>query len=134
MSIIVDKLKSVPDLLHLNGCVTSQIRDAQQALGIVFPEEYVEYVKEFGAVSFYGAEWTGLNVSGSLNVVTATMQERRLDSSFPNDVFLLENIGVDGLMIVMGEDGKIYSFQHGKKAFLYNSLCEYLDFCVNRKK
>ena len=134
MSIIVDKLKSVPDLLHLNGCVTSQIRDAQQALGIVFPEEYVEYVKEFGAVSFYGTEWTGLNVSGSLNVVTATMQERRLDSSFPNDVFLLENIGVDGLMIVMGEDGKIYSFQHGKKAFLYNSVCEYLDFCVNRKK
>ena len=57
MSNIVEKINAVPDLVHLTGCVTSQVIEAQKALNIAFPEEYIEYVKKFGVISFYGTEW-----------------------------------------------------------------------------
>lgn len=134
MSKIVEKLNAVPNLFHLTGCVTSQIKEAQKSLNLEFPAEYMEYVKTFGAVSFYGTEWAGLNVDGNLNVVTATMQERHLDSNFPKDCFVVENVGIDGLLTLMGQNGKIYSYRRGKKNFLCDTLCEYLDICVSRSK
>lgn len=134
MSKIVEKLNAVPNLFHLTGGVTSQIKEAQKSLNLEFPAEYIEYVKTFGAVSFYGTEWTGLNVDGNLNVVTATKQERHLDSNFPNDCFVVENIGIDGVLTLMGQNGKIYSYRRGKKSLLCDTLCEYLDICVSRNK
>lgn len=131
---IVERLNAVPNLFHLTGCVASQINEAQESLNLEFPSEYIEYVKAFGAVSFYGTEWTGLNVGGNLNVVTATEQERHLDSSFPNDCFVVENIGIDGVLTLMGQNGKIYSYQQGEKRLLCDSLCKYLDICVSRSK
>lgn len=134
MSKIVEKLNAIPNLFHLTGCVTSQIKEAQKSLNLEFPAEYIEYVKTFGAVSFYGTEWTGLNVEGNLNVVTATKQERLLDSNFPNNCFVVENVGIDGVLTLMGQNGKIYAYQQGKKGLLCDTLCEYLDICVSRSK
>ena len=134
MSKIVEKLNAVPNLFHLTGCVTSQIKEAQKSLNLEFPAEYIEYVKTFGAVSFYGTEWDGLYVDGNLNVVTATKQERDLDSNFPNDCFVVENVGIDGVLTLMGQNGKIYTYQQGKKSLLCDTLCEYLDLCIARKK
>lgn len=134
MSNIVDKLNTIPNLFHLKGCVTSQIQKAQKALNLEFPAEYIDYIKAFGAVSFYGTEWTGLNVDGALNVVTATNEERQLDSSFPADCFVVENIGIDGLLTLMDKNGKLYSYQSGKKTLLCDTLIEYLDICLERHK
>ena len=134
MSNIVEKINAVPDLVHLTGCVTSQVIEAQKALNIAFPEEYIEYVKKFGVISFYGTEWTGLNVEGNLNVVTATEQERHLDNTFPKDCFVVENIGIDGVFTIMDENGKIFSYQRGEKRLLCDTLCEYLEICTSRKK
>lgn len=132
MSKLVTKLKNVPNLFHLKGCLTSQVSNAQKSLNVLFPEEYIDYVKTFGAVSFYGTEWTGLNIDGSLNVVTATKQERQLDHKFPLDCFVLENIGIDGMLTIMNQNGQIYSYQQGQKRLLCKSLCEYLDICLSR--
>ena len=59
MSKIVEKLNAVPNLFHLTGCVTSQIKEAQKSLNLEFPAEYMEYVKTFNAVSFSGTGWAG---------------------------------------------------------------------------
>ncbi len=134
VSNIVNKLNGVPNLLHLEGCVTSQIKEAQKVLNLEFPLEYIEYVKMFGVVSFYATEWTGLNVEGALNVVDATIRERQLDRTFPQKYFVLENVGIDGILTLMDESGKIYSYQCGNKALLCNSLEEYLDICLARNK
>ncbi len=56
-------------------------------LGITFPDEFIDYVKEYGAISFYGTEWMGLNVDGYINVVDATKQERDINDDFPSDCF-----------------------------------------------
>ena len=95
---IVEKIKKIDKLYHAKGCTTSQLKEAQSELGLDFPEEFIDYVKEYGAISFYGTEWTGLNVDGYLNVVEVTKQERELNSAFPTDCFVLENQAIDGLI------------------------------------
>ena len=129
---IVDEIKKVPKLYHTKGCKTSQIKDAQKMLGITFPEEYVDYVKEYGAISFYGTEWMGLNVDGYLNVIEATMQERKINNYFPTDCFVIENLGIDGIITIADEKGVVYSLQYSKKEKICNSITEYLKLCLNR--
>lgn len=128
---IIDKIRSIPNLCHLSGCKTNQIKAAQKKLDLEFPDEYIEYVKEYGVISFYGTEWTGLNVEGYLNVVDATESERKIDKDFPIDCFVLENQAIDGLLILVDSKGNVYSYQSGKKPMLIcKSMIEYLDICV----
>lgn len=134
MSNIIAKIKDIPNLYHATGCTTRQLKDAQNELGIEFPEEYIDYVKEYGAISFYGTEWIGLNVDGYLNVVEVTKQERALNYAFPVDCFVVENQGIEGLIVISDEKGCIYSFQYDKKEFLCESLVAYLEICIARKK
>lgn len=129
---IVEKIKKIPKLYHAKGCTTSQIKEAQNVLGLTFPDEYIDYVKEYGAISFYGTEWMGINVDGYLNVVDATKQERELNESFPMDCFVIENLGIDGIVTVSDEKGVIYSLQYAKKEKLCDSLSDYLDICALR--
>lgn len=132
MSTIVDKLNAVPNLLHLSGCTRAQIDEAEQALGLTFPEAYVSYVTAFGTIAFHATEWTGLNVGGHLNVVTATEQERKLDSDFPRDAFVLENLAIDGNLAIMRQDGRVYAYRHGTERVWDASLEDYLDRCLAR--
>ena len=45
MADIIEKLAEIPQLYHAQGCTDSQIADAEQTLGITFPEEFKTYVK-----------------------------------------------------------------------------------------
>lgn len=129
---IVDEIKKIPNLYHAKGCTTSQIKDAQKALGIAFPDEFIDYVKEYGAISFYGTEWMGLDVDGYINVVDATKQERDINDDFPSDCFVLENQGIDGIIIAADEKGNVYSISYDKKELIYTSIVDYLHSCVDR--
>lgn len=131
---IVNEIRKIPGLYHVKGCNAGQIEEAQKALGLTFPEEYIDYLKEYGAISFYGTEWMGLNVTGYLNVVEATMQERELNESFPLDWFVLENQGIDGLIVASDEKGCIYSIHYDKKEKIHDSLSEYLKSCIARAR
>ena len=131
---IVEKIKNMKDL-DINpkgGASKEQIERAEKRLNLKFSEEYKEYLKEFGAISFFGNEWSGLNIDGYFNVVNMTEDEKALNESFPKKHFVIENIGVDSIFIISNEDGKIYSIQYDKIEFLCNSLSEYLDICLKR--
>ena len=134
MNGIVEKIKKVDKLYHAKGCTTIQLKEAQRELGLEFPEEFIDYVKEYGAISFYGTEWTGLNVGGYLNVVEVTKRERELNSAFPTDCFVLENQAIDGLITAVNENGNVFTIQYDKKTPLCDSISEYLDICIARKK
>lgn len=133
MENIVDKINKIEKLYHAKGCTTKQLKEAQKELGIVFPEEFVDYARAFGAISFYGTEWTGLNVDSYLNVVNATKEERKINADFPAGCFVLENLAIDGLITVVDEEGRVYSVQYDKKTLLCNTMSEYLDLCVARE-
>ncbi len=132
---IVDKIKTIPNLCHLTGCKTTQIKAAQKELDLDFPDEFIDYVKEFGVISFYGTEWTGLNVEGYLNVVDATKNERKLNKGFPQGFFVLENQAIDGILILVNSKGAVYSYQNGNlPTFICKSMSEYLDICIQKNK
>lgn len=132
---IVDKIKTIPNLCHLTGCKTTQIKTAQKELDLDFPDEFIDYVKKFGVISFYGTEWTGLNVEGYLNVVDATKNERKLNKGFPQGFFVLENQAIDGILILVNSKGTVYSYQNGNQPTLIcKSMSEYLDICIQKNK
>ena len=133
---IVEKIKKMKDL-DINpkgGASKEQIERAEKRLNLKFSEEYKEYLKEFGAISFFGNEWSGLNIDGYFNVVNMTEDEKALNKYFPEKYFAIENLAVDGVIFVSNEEGKIYSIQYDKKELICNSLCEYLDICLKRNK
>ena len=134
MTLIIEKINKIEKLYHTEGCSFKQIKEAQLELGITFPDEYIDIIKKYGAISFYGTEWTGLNVGGYLNVVSATKQEREMNSAFPLDCFVLENQGIDGLIVICNEKGEVFSIQYSKIEKIYSSISDYLDECINRKK
>lgn len=134
MSSIIEKIGNIEKLYHSKGCTFKQIRDAQSELGLTFPEEYIDIIKKYGAISFYGTEWTGLNVDDYLNVVSSTKKEREINNSFPTDCFVLENQGIDGLIVISNEAGEIFSFQYSRIKKIYDSISSYLDECIKRAK
>lgn len=134
MSNIISKINSIEKVFHAKGCSDNQIKEAEKELGFSFPEEYVLYVKEYGAISFFATEWTGLNVGGRINVVDATKQERELNSDFPSDCFVLENQAIDGIVTVANSEGKVFTVQYDKVESLCDSISEYLNMCIDRNK
>lgn len=134
MTDVVRKIMNVPGLWRGNGAQVKQIAAAEKTLGIKFPEEYRKYVEEFGCVLVAGHEWTGLNVNGGDNVITATLSERSNDTRFPVNVFVLESWGTDGIRTVVDEAGKVYTWQGGKLIPDCNSISEYLDYCLKDLK
>ena len=87
----------------------------------------MDIVKEYGAISFYGTEWPGLNVDDYLNVVSVTKQEREMNSDFPAGYFVLENQGIDGLIVICNEEGQVFSLQYSKVEKIHDSISGYLE-------
>lgn len=84
---IIQRIENIDGLRFVGGCSEEQLAQAEKALGIKFPTEYVLYVREYGCIGFGQAEWTGLNVKGRLNVVDATKREKELNKTFPEKCF-----------------------------------------------
>lgn len=116
----------------MKGCTAEQLAEAQSELGIIFPKEYVEYVREFGCVDFNGFEWTGLNVTGYLNTVEATKMEMSSNANFPKGYFVLEDLGIDDKYVIVNEQGEVYVFQYGKIWYLCGSISDYIDLCLSQ--
>lgn len=134
MTGIVEKIKNIPGVCTIKGCTDDQIKSAQDKLGIVFPDEYVTYVKEYGCIDFGATEWTGLNIRGRLNTVDATEQEKSVNVDFPKRFFVLEDLGIDAKKVIVNEKGEVYILQYDKKILLCKSISEYLDMCIEKNK
>lgn len=134
MASIIEKIKGISGLRRAKGCTFEQIKTAQEELDLTFPDEYMDYVKTFGCIDFGATEWTGLNVKGYLNTVTATKQEKSVNNNFPKGCFILEDMNIDAKKTIVDEKGKIYSLQYEKVTPLCNSISEYLDICIERNK
>ena len=134
MKTIIEKINTIKNLYHAKGCTYKQIKDAQEKLEIIFPDDYIDILREYGAISFHGTEWTGLNVDDYLNVVSVTEKEREMNNSFPSDCFVLENQGIDGLIVICNEAGEVFNLQYSKIEKIHDSISSYLDECIQRIK
>lgn len=127
MSKIVEIINNLPDLLPLKPATDIDIKDAEIQLRVSFNEEYREYLLAFGAIMADGIELTGIAKSAHRNVVNQTKQERELNPKIPNNMYVVENTGVDGIVIWQETNGGIYqSSPNVEPKKVADSLLEYL--------
>lgn len=130
---IVEKINQISKLYKKDGCSENDVIEAEKKLGVTFSADYKEYVKEFGKISFYGTELTGVNVPPRLDVVNVTLEERKLSSNFPKEGFyVIENLGIDSKIAISNEKGEVYIWTPSSMEKLCDSFSEYIDICIKR--
>ena len=126
-----DVIQAINELDHL--CVLlpatlSAVSEAEQALGLRFAPDYKAYVLQFCAISACGIELTGVTTSRRLDVVSVTKQERARNSCIPLNMYVIENMATDGLLILQDASGAVYAAAPlGKPHKVFDSLTAYVN-------
>lgn len=123
----IKKIEEKFKLYKTKGASEELIAEAERQLNLSFPEDYREYLLMFGSISFGSTELTGLNIDGYANVVSVTLKEAQRNKSFPKGSIVLENTGIEGLLMLQHPDGEVYEWQNGKKGASFGSLKKYLE-------
>ncbi len=104
------------------------VSDAEQMLGVKFSDEYRLYLNMFGFVTYEGHELTGLCKGKRLNVVDVTIREREMCNSIPLNLYVIETLNVDGIVIWQSSFGNIYKTISGSQPIkICNSMLEYVN-------
>lgn len=132
MENIVDVIKALPGLLPLHGATYEEIDRAEAELNLHFAEDYEQYLVTFGAIVADGIELTGIAKSAHRNVVNCTKKAKELNPNMDSKCYVLEDTGVDGIVIWQHVSGKVYATRPGAKPEkLAGSLCEYIQMRTN---
>lgn len=103
-----------------------QIKEAEKDLKLKFSDEYKDYLEAFGAASVIGHELTGMCKASRLNVVDVTNKERGYND-VPEDLYVIEQLNIDGIVIWQNQSGIIYqTCPNGRPKKIANSIVEYL--------
>ena len=108
MEDIISILQGKEDLLAGKGCTDDEIMEAENALGIHFADEYKAYLKRYRIVAFDGHELTGLESSARTNIVSVTQEERRRNKKVPTNMYVIERVNVEEIIIWQSEDGDVF--------------------------
>lgn len=124
---IVQTLKSLPDYIGSTGRTKEEITQCEIELGLNFADDYKEYLSEIGLASFNGRELTGISKYARLNVVDITNDDKEYLPNIPANFYVLEELGIDGIVVWQCTDGTIYqSSPTGEIKRIANSLEDYL--------
>jgi len=108
MATIVETIRSLPKLLPLKAAASKEIADAEIQLRLSFADEYKEYVAAFGAILADGIELTGIAKSEHRDVVSVTKRERELNPNVPRTMYVIEDTGIDRIVVWQDSNGAIY--------------------------
>lgn len=126
MSDIIKVIKGLKNMRCTGGASQTDIDNTEIRLGFRLAEEYKEYLAEFGAVSAYNTELTGISEAKYLNVVAVTEELRRYND-VPKGYYAVEDTSVDGIVIWQNTEGEIFETSPGSKPRkIAGSLAEYL--------
>lgn len=128
MSELIETMKKYEDFVDMaKGASQSEIEEAEKELGVTFSEEYKNYTKEAGSASANGHELTGVVESKRLNVISATKDAKLKNENIPSNLYVVEAIGVDGIIAWQDSFGVVY--ESGYKSDVKKvaeSLAEYV--------
>ena len=111
-----------------SGDYSNKVVKAEQDLGLSFAEDFREFLLSFGQTNIENHEITGVVLDNFLNVVVATMDERQYTHSDTQNMYVIENLGFDGLVIWQNTSGEIFQTipdKLVKPEKIYNTLVEY---------
>ena len=128
MEKIVDILNNLPMPKHAYGHVEdSQINAAEKKLNLSFANDYREFVQYLGALAYKNYELCGIVPYPSLDVVSCTLRARESDAAFPQSMYVISELHIDGILILQNQKGEIFRYlplQYTKKIF--HSLSDFI--------
>lgn len=128
MGNFVEKLAKMPSFRKRKAASKEQIQNAEDSLALNFSKEYKEYLSEYGAASIFGHEFTGICNVERLDVVVVTQEELQNNQKVPNDLYVVEQVNIDGIVIWQSRTGAVYQSQPNKKPVkICNSLYQYIE-------
>lgn len=128
MSRIIEVIEKLPDLITLKPVGTKAVENIEIELALRFAEEYKEYLQKFGAVMADNVELTGAAKSKSRNVVSVTKREWGANPLIQHTMYVVENIGIEGIIIWQDTSGNIYQSRPNHPADkIADSLADYLE-------
>lgn len=120
-------IKLMPDYIGSNGRSEEEIKDAEIALGVSFANDYRKYLEEIGLACFDGHELTGLTKTARLNVIDVTQEYREELGNMVSSWYVVEEVGLDGIIIWQSSDGAVYATMSNSKSLkIAESLVEYI--------
>lgn len=108
MSNIVNTISGMKSFRARKPADCFQIKEAEESLELNFSTDYKECLLAFGQVSIYGHEFTGICKTPRLNVVGITLEERDNNPSVPNDLYVIEQLHIDNIVIWQNSSGEVY--------------------------
>jgi hypothetical protein len=130
MSDIISIISSLKGLVSLKGVSKDAITNAEQALDLSFAHDFQIYLEKYGVISARHIELTGITDSKRLNVVDVTLAARQ-NNQFPQDLYVIEDIGIEGIIILQNGIGEIFELQNHNQIKKY--LILYLIICFQNK-
>lgn len=105
---IITTIKMKENFVSLKQVDDEKIKAAEEELGLKFNEDYKKCIKEFGIFAFDGHEFTGISPTNRLDIVAVTKEYRDLIKDVKDDLYVIEKLGIDSIVIWQSTDGKIY--------------------------
>lgn len=127
MSKLVDYINELEDVIALSPATENDIKNIEQELSLTLADDYKDYISTFGAILTDDIELTGFSKSKNRNVVDVTVREHQYNKSVSSNLYVIENLAVDGIIIWQDENGIIYeSSPNNKEKKIANSLYDYI--------
>lgn len=96
------------DFVSLGKATDEEIFILEEQLQLTFSDEYKDYLKNCRLACANGHEFTGICDTDRLNVVKATLCARNEDTKIPSKWYVIEKLGVDGIIVWQAPTGEIY--------------------------
>ena len=112
---------------YTGGISVEEIKKAEETLNVKFSSDYVDLLITYGSLCAIGEEFLGVD-ENNYDVVKATIEAKNQHSDFPIGMYVVENMAIDGILLIQNTDGAIFTYQPGTHVKKINdSLCDYLE-------
>ena len=127
MGKFIDDIKIYEDFVKFGGVDDNRIYLAEEELGLRFNKEYREFIKKYGSACSNGHEFMGICDADRLNIVKRTLNAKNKNMTMPDDLYLIEDIGIDKILIWQNSSGTLFqTIGNSEPKLIKFDLCEYL--------
>lgn len=124
---LANVIDNLPNLFYIKGASEEEIKEAEQCLELCFAQDYKEYVKRYGIITYDSHEITGLCNNKRLDVKQVTEYERKNNPNIAPDLYVIEQLDIDGVVVWQASTGEIFqSMPNNALIKICNNLEEYL--------
>ena len=130
MKDIISIIESIPNCYTGKKVSKEMIDKAEKQLDLKFSNSYKLFLEEYGSVSFSDIELAGLSTDVDNDVVNLTNRLRKIDNKIGKDYYVIENVGIDKVMMLSNSKDEVFMYHNGKIVKKHDSFEDYLKSCI----